>query len=293
MREEKSLNQLIQFQQGSHSRDPKYRKMSKSYSSGFTFLELFIVIMIVVIATAIAIGIASDIQERSRITALLQFSTTIKRAYPIALLGEWKFEDNLDDTSDNNLNGFWIGVAGYTTHDASRQLGKAARFGGNNNIQVIDPGDDSILDIDSGITIEAWVKINDFWTNPWTCVLCKKDAYLLRIGKEGQANFSLCDELNVCHNNNPSQEVFEFETGKWYHYIGVWDGLKMKIFVNGEERGDPVDFTGRIDKNKEDLLIGENFIGLIDEVRIYNRGFSSAQIKKLYTTRVKELTIIE
>lgn len=254
----------------------------------FTLVEILMVIGIIGLLSSLTLIIVREAKEKARITGLLNFSASIKHAFLVDIVGEWEFEDTPNDSSYNNLDGGWVGSSSYVPNDASSQLGKAAQFDGNNYVQVIDPGDESLLDIDNEITIELWIKISELGNKPWRCVVCKDKAYELRIKKDGRASFRLRGEDKSWYENEPSENIFKFETEKWYHYVGTWNGSEMKVFVNGEEKGEPVYFSESIDENEKNLVIGGDIIGIIDGVRLYNKSFTSAQIKKLYAEGINE-----
>jgi len=260
-----------------------YMKKEKS----FTVIELLLVIAIMGFVASFTMIIMRSAREKARITGLIQFSTSIEHAFFIDIVGEWEFEDNLNDSSGNNLNGQWKGLGSYISNDASPQLGKAAQLDGNNYIQVMDPGENSILDIKDEITVESWIKINDFGSKPWLCIVCKDGSYELKIKNNGQASFRLYGEDGSQYNIQPSEDVFKFGTGKWHHYVGTWNGSEMKIYINGEEKGDPIIFWGRIKENNEDLKFGKDVIGVMDNVRLYNMGFASSQIGKFYANTLE------
>ncbi len=68
---------------------------------------------------------------------------------------------------------------------------------------------------------------------------------------------------------------------KWYHWVAVYDGESMIIYVNGiQVASQPA--SGDILGGAQDLRIGEvygqAFYGFMDEVRIYNRVLSAEEI---------------
>src|SRR5262249_43396624 len=84
-------------------------------------------------------------------------------------------------------------------------------------------------------------------------------------------------------------------TGQWTHLAGTYDGVNMKIYVNGV----PVNtnnFPGSIFPGTDDLGIGGTvggeppgsvilpFAGLVDELSLYNRALSAEEIAALYST---------
>ena len=69
----------------------------------------------------------------------------------------------------------------------------------------------------------------------------------------------------------------------WTHLAVTYDGASLKLYVNGAQVGSRPQ-SGSIPVTDGPLTLGgnrvwgEHFAGLIDEVRIYNRALSSAEI---------------
>jgi uncharacterized repeat protein (TIGR01451 family) len=72
----------------------------------------------------------------------------------------------------------------------------------------------------------------------------------------------------------------------WQHVAATYDGATMRIFVNGVEVASKAQ-TGAIDATTDPLVIGRNVVtaddwqGLIDEVELYNRALSPAEIQSI------------
>ena len=73
--------------------------------------------------------------------------------------------------------------------------------------------------------------------------------------------------------------------GQWHHVAGVYDGTNMFLYVDGTlDVSKPA--TGSIVQNSYPVCIGHNaeapassFNGLIDEVSLYNRALTAAEIQ--------------
>jgi hypothetical protein len=73
----------------------------------------------------------------------------------------------------------------------------------------------------------------------------------------------------------------------WYHICGVWDGSELRAYLNGVNEAT---VTGVVDVRAPSgqLTLGESsnvpayFAGMLDDVRIYNRALSNAEIQQLY-----------
>jgi hypothetical protein len=103
-------------------------------------------------------------------------------------------------------------------------------------------------------------------------------------------------------NGRPSGHVFtssEFQTAgtantptnTWTHLAATWDGTTQRLFVNGVQvatravGGTMLTSTGVLRIGGNDVW-AEWFAGLIDEVRLYNRALSAAEIQADMTRAV-------
>ena len=79
------------------------------------------------------------------------------------------------------------------------------------------------------------------------------------------------------------------ESDRWFHIVGVRDGTKLRLFVNGSFDEDGNVPSGPLRTGAAKSRIGRPqfdngmcFNGLIDEVCIYNRALSESEIQQLY-----------
>jgi hypothetical protein len=76
-------------------------------------------------------------------------------------------------------------------------------------------------------------------------------------------------------------------TGKWHHVVGMRNGSNWRIYVDGVLENSATGGTGTL-ATPWTLQIGHEsgsvywFPGTIDDVRIYNRALSAAEVKQLY-----------
>jgi hypothetical protein len=187
------------------------------------------------------------------------------------------------DMSGNGNNGTmtsatWVGG----------KYGKALNF---NNTGMIDVGGASTYNITSGgLTISAWVKLNSL-PNAYLAVVAKDNP-----GGEsywfGISNGANRLQLEATANGSTQVQIFgsqSFLADKWYHIVGQWDGSYLRLYQDGVAVGTPTAFTGPIFSNTGSNLIigksfrfGNQFPGIIDDVRIYNRALSATEISNLY-----------
>src|SRR5262249_7126146 len=85
--------------------------------------------------------------------------------------------------------------------------------------------------------------------------------------------------------------------GVWHHVAGTYDGTKLQLYVDGAPWGNPLPHTGAISpmlpgsyntigseagRTTCGFCGGRYFKGQIDEVGIYNRALTAAEIEAIY-----------
>ncbi|UCC23448.1 MAG: LamG domain-containing protein [Planctomycetota bacterium] len=78
-----------------------------------------------------------------------------------------------------------------------------------------------------------------------------------------------------------------FVEGYWYHVALTWDGSHWRGYVNGLEKGSLPSTLGTSASSPRDTLIGKgwdgcSWNGAIDDVRIYDKALTAAEVEQLY-----------
>ena len=198
---------------------------------------------------------------------------------PSGLVAAYGFEQTsgtiVTDSSGKGSTGTLSGA----TWAADGKFGRALSFDGVNDLVTVP--DSSVLDLAPGMTLEAWVKPTT--GNGWRTVLLKE--------RPGQLAYSL---YATGDNGRPLAEiaagsqrdargVAALPVGVWTHLAATYDKSTLRLYVNGVQvastavTGTLINSTGalRIGGN---TVWGEYFSGLIDEVRVYERALSAAEI---------------
>ncbi len=144
------------------------------------------------------------------------------------------------------------------------------------------------IEITGAITVEAWIK-------PTNGTM----SYDARVVSKGHTSFEdpyAMYELNLTSGKprfriSVSDSPYEADSGdsitfdQWHHLAGTYDGVNIKIYVDGILKNTTV-IVGSIDTNNQELVIGRHlqsagmfFNGLIDNVAIYNVARTAEQIK--------------
>ena len=77
---------------------------------------------------------------------------------------------------------------------------------------------------------------------------------------------------------------------RWHHVVFTYDGATRRLYLDGIQAASNA-VTGNIATSANPLYIGEQtenifpFNGAIDDVRIYNRALSYAEVLQLYNSR--------
>ena len=190
------------------------------------------------------------------------------------LVAYYTFDETSGDTAvDSSGNG--NDAHGYSrtgvTH-ATGIKGGTVQFDGSNEAYLNVP-DSETLAINGGFTVMAWVYV-------------KTNTPAFQIIAKGYAFKLLTDSYKYRFNGGGDLlSQTSYTQYQWEHVAIVYDPAqpiaKKKIYVNGVLQGTQ---NGNIDESGDDYIFGrDGFIGKLDELKIYNRPLSAAEIKAEYT----------
>lgn len=218
--------------------------------------------------------------------------TRMQRQLSEGLVLYFSFDGNIRDASGKENHGSVTGVR--LTEDRKGRENAAGWFNGESFIEVrTSPS----LDLTNAITIAAWVKHdpgpNDANTGPFRPqedIVCKINPTSWNRGYRLTA-WWLNPDGYACELYNGSQHICSIGEdpviGKWTHVAATWDGEVMRLFQNGQLRSS-ARFQGTISVSGGALFVGIHtlknqamFRGTMDELRIYNRALSDAEIASL------------
>ena len=161
----------------------------------------------------------------------------------------------------------------------------------------VDFGADDSLYPTSQVTIAAWVNPSNAFDNltiggAWGHDNLSENSYVLYSGQDA-AN----DSLGFYIQQADGSLVFIFPAdnahlvaNSWQHVAAVADGSMLRIYYNSVDSGYSVPYDGTLQHvTKSNVVIGAlieagtyGWGGMIDELRIYNRGLSASEIQQLY-----------
>lgn len=166
---------------------------------------------------------------------------------------------------------------------ADGKFGKALEFNGESDWVVVPH--DEILTVDESVTVMAWIN-TERHQGPggqrWQGIVAKSNgprSYSFYTEFPSEClHLSVGGSGSVCNKKVPLEE--------WVHVVAqVDDGSTHKYWVNGESAGE---FGGKNPPpgkaDTADVLVGKThegsreFLGLIDEVRVWNRALTEDEI---------------
>ena len=206
---------------------------------------------------------------------------TVQNTASAGLVGAWAFDEASGATAADQSGKGNNGTQTNATWISGGKFNNTLSFNGTNAWVTVP--DAATLDLTTGMTVEAWVKPGV--TGNWRTAVVKEQPGNLVYGI--YANTSA---------NRPEAEVFvggatrsivgpsALPTGSWSHLAATYDGTTLRLYVDGAEVAQ-LAVSGSILTSNSPVRIGGNgvwpewFNGSIDEVRIYNRGLSPAEIQ--------------
>ena len=209
---------------------------------------------------------------------------------PAGLVAHYQLDGNANDSA-GTANGTPTGglfVAG--------KLGQAVSLGGSD---YVDCGNPNQLNFGTGSwSISAWITIPAATTDNMNIFSNGGDSaggirYMLGVSETDDHKVCLTLDDNVTKVQSTSS--ISVDDGQWYHIVGIRDGGSLRIYVNGFQDGSDValpngyDISGTSQANAyigagwnyETSVVQKFFVGVIDEVSIYNYALSSAEVRSL------------
>ncbi|HWM62627.1 MAG TPA: LamG domain-containing protein, partial [Solirubrobacterales bacterium] len=170
------------------------------------------------------------------------------------------------------------------------KYGSAIYLDGNDD--YVEIADSPELQLTEEFTIETWVRPDEDAT--WESVIWKETenfySYSLMAGGEeaGVPEGALADEVSSWVDVEGEEDLTD---NAWSHLALTYDGANLRLYVNGELI-DTEAAPENIENGEGRLLIGTNdeedfFNGRIDEVRLYGRALSEAEVSADSATAIE------
>jgi hypothetical protein len=179
----------------------------------------------------------------------------------------------LQDVSGHGNNGTFSGPTWVAGH-----AGQALSFSGNSFVTVPDSATLSLTP-GTGVTLEAWVYPTQ--SPLWSDVVYKyNDIYYLDTNNGKPAT----NGTYAMGHPSPLVGPTALQLSTWSHIAGTYDGSMLRVYKDGVQVNSKTVALGNVKTSNFPLTLGgdsgngQYFVGRIDEVRVYNRALSPAEI---------------
>ncbi|MDD4358436.1 MAG: prepilin-type N-terminal cleavage/methylation domain-containing protein [Candidatus Pacebacteria bacterium] len=278
-------------------------------NKSFTLIELLVVIVIIgVLAGVIMVTVSSSVSNATFARAKA-FSSNVQNSMLLNLVSEWTFDEGSNQTinraaTNDDVKDNW-GINNGTivaTHEPTVMgnnncvYGKCLNFN-NTESDYINCGNDSSLIFSDGLSISMWVK-------PRLSVDVDNGHLIRRDGNfsSGNNGFYLFRQSSdvfqlqlldhgATNTTTLSSTSYTIPAGEWIHLVALTDRTTVKLYINGSLNNQCDDLTSdNLGATTTSMYIGSNngaanvnyFNGAMDDIRLYNKALSQAQIKQNY-----------
>ena len=204
------------------------------------------------------------------------------------LVGAWGFDEatgpSVTDASGRGNTGTITGA----TRTASGRHGAALTFDGVNDWVTVP--DSAPLDLTTRATVEAWVNPTALGT-AWRTAVLKEQPGQLVYGLYANNDLGRPSGHLYTTGDLFSNGTAPLALNTWSHLAMTWDGTTQRLFVNGTQVATRA-LGGTLVNSAGALRFGGNgvwsewFAGSLDEIRVYDRALTQAQLQADMNTPV-------
>ena len=188
------------------------------------------------------------------------------------LIAWWRFDEGAGavakDASGHGLDGTIRGPVAWIPGVS----GTALSFDGRSYVEV---PFERRLALAGGFTLQAFIRPGDYAPNTYKTIVEFGNSILLRLDNPpegGQLSFFTF----LSDNPEPRLQAGVPAIGKWHQVFAVWDGKRMQLWLDGVKR--ERERSGPLTPTETALRIGPNFVGAIDEAKLYDRALTEDEI---------------
>ncbi|HEY0550172.1 MAG TPA: PA14 domain-containing protein, partial [Verrucomicrobiae bacterium] len=195
------------------------------------------------------------------------------------IVGFWRFDENSGtttaDSSGNNNLGTLSNGPGWISPG---KIGTAALRFNDASLPSVSVANSASLNPTAGITLAAWIYATNWNSNRRVLQKGDGDNQYRLLAEWGELKFDLTG-VGTLVTSLPA-------TGAWVHLAATWNGSTMVLYFNGVQQA-TLAAGGTLATTADTLRIatkngsgssGDYFLGLMDDIRIYNRGLSSSEV---------------
>lgn len=260
----------------------------------FLFIAVFLIVPFLFTTTSCTTNTLAPIHDTIYIHDTTHTHDTLACTNCFGAVGCYLFNGNAHDTSGNGNNGTVIGATLTTGHKGNANSAYYFNKSANTRIELPNL---SVFDNSGELSISIWAKTDNIASYGTTILTTTPDAsndrFQININWSGSpANINIFDYGNIS-----SGRVFSpaatpvFDTWEHYVFVKSTSGNFMKIYKNGVQIATKTGGTSITNKAKILVLGGspanaehgdQFFKGSLDDLKIFNRALSAAEVSTIY-----------
>jgi len=206
--------------------------------------------------------------------------------------GYWRLGDasgtTATDSSSNSLNGTYAGTYSLNMPGAlGADTNTAVEFGGG----YADMGSPSALNITgTALTVEFWAQASSVGSYKYIVSHTNDSSQGYAVYTGGDATYHFFfGRSGGLHISGAVSGVWD---GAWHHFVNVYDGAHLLIYVDGQQRlseSETASITGYTGNFRVGDYNGGSraFSGLLDEVAVYSSALSASTVADHYAIGMK------
>lgn len=231
----------------------------------------------------------------------LIFTTPASADITTGLVGHWTFNGKdtvwTSATAATTLDKSGLGNTGTLTNmhqSTSTVAGKIGQGLRMSSRQYIVINDNASLNVSTNFTLSTWVKLDTLGASKaiYDSATGGTNRWLVDISSNNKFTFT---ERGIADN----EATTALSTGVWYHLVVVKSGdsgANIRFYLNGVSDGTAS--VGSVEIPTSDKRIGNwtegtnlPLMGLMDDLRIYNRALSENDVRQLYNEGLAKVAV--
>ncbi|AUM12427.1 hypothetical protein Kalk_08350 [Ketobacter alkanivorans] len=182
------------------------------------------------------------------------------------------------DSSYNRLHGTGVN----NPQSVPAQVCNGAQLDGSNLIRV---NDNPLLDLTNELAITAWIRLDAYGPDNLKSIFSKDENYEFHINNSGQIFWWWQSTRSGTTTRSFDSGASRITLGNWHHVAIVYSQTRQSIYLDGAEvafrtysgetlvtNSDPMEIGA------DQGITGRRWRGLIDEVKLYDRSLSGAEV---------------